>query len=404
MPSMFLSLKKRKSRTKSHTANGSLKRNPHSSNTSSNSSSRYSQASGEPGKTDTIALLSPPPVDLSEKRPDDDVPSALIPISKTILDPESELSSRALGLGLPTKLTRRASRVSFSDMRFGGTSMLGGYGRKSQRHDVDDKERLSYMKSQVSAMGEREGQKDDKEIGSGAAALVPTHGIMKTATNASAGVGMHSVRFTLDLPPKLDLDLSLSDEKVEDGSLDKKNESTAIKEPSRWGRQTTEAVLDRSKIVSTEFVSREDDGVKESDEGGSSMEKRESESIVTSSAFETELYQQQSTERDYSQTSTIATLDCESTFIVRRLEDLARVEPNQSDGKVLPRVPTMGRVSSGPESLAKRQARVFICNGSLVWDGGIEEVARIPASSVNNRMTRRESLRKANQSDGCVSA
>ncbi|KAF7761627.1 hypothetical protein Agabi119p4_9619 [Agaricus bisporus var. burnettii] len=400
MPSIFLSLKKRKSRTKSHTTNGSLKRNPRSSNTSSNSSSRYSQASGEPGKTDTIALLSPPPVDLSEKRPDDDVPSALMPISKTLPDPESEQSSRALVLGLPTKLTRKASRVSFSDMRFGGTSMLGGYGRKSQRHDVDDKERLS---AQVSAVGEREGQKDDKEIGSGAA-LVPTHGIMKTATNASAGVGMHSVRFTLDLPPKLDLDLSLSDEKVEDGSLDKKNESTAIKEPSRWGRQTTEAVLDRSKIVSTEFVSREDDGVKRSDEGGSSMEKRESESVVTSSAYETELHQQQSTERDYSQTSTISTLDCESAFIVRRLEELALVEPNQSDGRVLPRVPTMGRVLSGPESLAKRQARVFICNGSLVWDGGIEEVARIPASSVNNRMARRESLRKANQSDGCVSA
>lgn len=343
---MFLSLKKRKSRTKTHTANGSLKRNPRSSYTSSNSSSRYSQASGEPGKTDTIALLSPPPVDLSEKRPDDDVPSALIPISKTLPDPGSEQSSRVLGLGLPTKLTRKASRVSFSDMRFGGTSMLGGYGRKSQRHDVDDKERLS---AQVSAVGEREGQKDDKEIGSGAAALVPTHGIMKTATNASAGVGMHSVRFTLDLPPKLDLDLSLSDEKVEDGSLDKKNESTAIKEPSRWGRQTTEAVLDRSKIVSTEFVSREDDGVKKSDEGGSSMEKRESESVVTSSAYETELHQQQSTERDYSQTSTISTLDCESTFIVRRLEELALVEPNQSDGRVLPRVPTMGRVLSGPE-------------------------------------------------------
>jgi hypothetical protein len=201
------------------------------------------------------------------------------------------------------------------------------------------------MKTQASTV-------DDKEVGNGAAALAPIHGIMKTATNVSGGAGTHSVRFTLDLPPKLDLDLSLSVEKVGDGNLEKKDGADLMRKPSRWGRKTTEAVLDRSEIVSTEFIPREGDVGRECDGGDGNEGLKEDEDLSVNDPNDeaVSLHEQQSVQRDYSHTSSISTLECEPSFTIYRLEDLAAgLEPIRNDRKGVPVVPTLGHVSAGQE-------------------------------------------------------
>jgi hypothetical protein len=235
-------------------------------------------------------------------------------------------------------------------MKFGVTSALGGpgHGRKSQHQGTgDDKSLVNDLRKQASTVN---GHGADKDVGNDVANHPPIHGIMKTATNVSVGAGTHSVRFTLDLPPQLDLDLSLSDERGEGGNLEKKDGAGLTRKPSRWGRKTTEAVLDRSKVVSTDFIPLEDDGGCNCDERKGELMEVDGVSPNDPTDKAVSLHEQPSVQRDSSHTSLISTLECEPSFTIHRLEDLAAgLELPPNGKKTVPVVPNLGRVSSVQE-------------------------------------------------------
>jgi hypothetical protein len=183
-------------------------------------------------------------------------------------------------------------------------------GRKSQQsqtldNDRERMERLSEMGVLSSRSSTRHGRgvdvgkglsfdgsgwdKDAKEGGVGPRVTPSntyvTHGIMKTSRILSPGISVQhsrstntkmvdpkpSVRFTLDLPPKLDVNFNFSGVSL-DEELGKSQE---VKKEGRktpgWAEETTAAVLDRSRFV---VVNEKTSEQKEENEGEKRKERR----------------------------------------------------------------------------------------------------------------------------------
>jgi hypothetical protein len=214
--------------------------------------------------------------------------NALSPVLETSSPHSSDRHHATLGQALPTRLARKASKISLtlvSDVKAGSASLFGGMSRKSQQSqmwdaDAERMEKLGEMGNlnSKSAQGghglntnrglsaEECGWGRDEK---GSTLPCPPQGIMKSHTISSPGgqdkrsTSMNtkmvdrkpSVRFTLDLPPKLDLDLNFSGSSL-DNDLKKRfeGESRPRKTSGGWAERTTEAVLDKSRKVEVDDI------------------------------------------------------------------------------------------------------------------------------------------------------
>lgn len=204
--------------------------------------------------------------------------NTLSPPMESLSPPPSEKLHSGSGHALPSRVVRKASKIGInivSDVRAGSASLFGVIGRKSQQSQILDldRERVEGL-DDMGRPGVRVGRGlsldrqrwDGDERGSAFGhRLTPcnTHSIMKTRTVSPGPQVQHSkslstrtfdpkpsVRFTLDLPPKLDLEFNFSGSSLEDTSGkigEMKNEER--KKPARWAERTTAAVLDKSRFV-----------------------------------------------------------------------------------------------------------------------------------------------------------
>jgi len=190
----------------------------------------------------------------------------------------------------PSRIARKASKIGsniVSDVKAGSASLLGGMRRSRQSEMVDsNREQMEMLGNMsilstdcvvVGELGKEVGEKQslngyafDKEGQTARFGYQPstahTKGIMKKPTTCSETQkrssrsimnpkmvdSKPSVRFTLDLPPKLDLDLSLSgsifDKGLERSTLMEEEVQLTLTSGS-WAKRTAAAVLNKSRGV-----------------------------------------------------------------------------------------------------------------------------------------------------------
>lgn len=354
---------------------------------------RYSSSGVPPTPAPTTNTLSPPveigPLPSLDKRP------------------------HTLGPGSPSRIARKASKISLnivSDVKAGSASLFGGIGRKSQQGQMlvdPDRERMERLE-EMSIMSNKSpairglgvdvgrgssfnGWDNDGKEGGYRHRITSSHtqGIMKTTTSSNPGLQVQpsrsimnpkmvdpkpSVRFTLDLPPKLDIDLNFSGLSLDKDLGRSREVGGKVKSmPGGWAERTAAAVLDKSRDIEVDFTCVEDYASKEGENKGGRRKRPPSVTELMEKGDPTTSSPGDSKEaNEFSSKDEIATTEFEAPSIDRiptldpiepgltiyRLEDLANMGPRSpSDSSCRRESSVYGSVLSPPLSMRTRSSR-----------------------------------------------